>query len=452
MRRRRPTTAILLVIVPLLAVLTVPAAAAASCPPSDQTSDDPTDRCLDPRTVGDDAVDPDDTVAGAVASTLLEAILDDHELPKPLQGALGAAALDAGPAAVDPCADGGRTAQARADVDAGGPEAHGTVQRSHPSDHVDCRGVYLAKYRRQVEDRHLVFVVGFRCLVESRVEATVPTPVGTFRPAVETGPQYRHGGWAHGPHHGACVGLDPGLPVGQRLVAHSLVVHMGDRGPALQKAPSHGIRDDVRQEDGPAARERPARISESPVARPVFGVGPGLELVVLATASGLGLAAYGLVRLYRRLRREDILDNDLRSRMLEIVEARPGIQTSDIAGHLDVAVNTVLYHARIMDEYDLLVVDRGGGCVRLFPTGHDRRKRKLQAVVSSGPKRALVDVILEEPGIGLSEAARRLDRDRSTIKYHADRLVDEGILTDRRDGRSRRLVVAEDVQAILEAS
>lgn len=171
------------------------------------------------------------------------------------------------------------------------------------------------------------------------------------------------------------------------------------------------------------------------------------SLLGLVAAGGLGLLAG--IRLYRRLTKDDLLDNDLRASMVEIVEEDPAIQSSDLADRLGVSLNTVLYHARILEEAGMMTTKRASGCVLLLPPDRSEAERRVLPVLRKGPKRAIVEVLMEEPGLSLAETARRLDRDRSTIKYHTDTLLAEGILQADTGGRAHRLEVSDDVRDVV---
>lgn len=54
-------------------------------------------------------------------------------------------------------------------------------------------------------------------------------------------------------------------------------------------------------------------------------------------------------------------------------------------------------------------------------------------------RRRLVRLVRRDPGRNLSDLARELGVDRTTVRHHVDRLVEEGSVTCRRQGRSRRV-------------
>lgn len=185
---------------------------------------------------------------------------------------------------------------------------------------------------------------------------------------------------------------------------------------------------------GPRWRES----SQAPGRVPTTDPGQALSITVyLAPLSGL--VAF---LLYRRLTRDEVLDNELRSRILKIVTDEPGTTPSDLTDTLDVSIAGVLYHVRVLVKHDYLLARRADGRITLFAKGaNDRDEHDLFSSMQSRAKRAVLDVVFENPGIGLSEAARRLDKDPSTVKYHADALIERGLIADVSEGHGRSLVV-----------
>lgn len=179
--------------------------------------------------------------------------------------------------------------------------------------------------------------------------------------------------------------------------------------------------------------------------------GPAGRRVVLAATGLLGAGFVG-VRLYRRLSRDEILDNDLRSRIVEIVRDEPAIHASELARRLDVAVTTILYHGRMLAEADLVVMRRAQGEVVFLDrsAGDDAVEREALCVLRSDAKRRVVEALLGAPGANMAEIARRVERARNTVKHHVDDLIDAGLVEDRSSTRTRELVVPDEARAAIE--
>lgn len=208
-------------------------------------------------------------------------------------------------------------------------------------------------------------------------------------------------------------------------------------------------RPDVSTADAGTRPSRPA----DPTARtptgvpspPTAGTGPGTDRLLVALT--FALAAWIL---YRRLSRDEIVGHDLRSRMIDRIEASPGRNASSLADELDVAITTILYHGRILAEADQVTVKRTGGEVQFYgPAGPRDVDPETVACLRSELRQALLGLVADDPGIHVAEAARRLDVSASKARYHVDRLVEEGLIAAETTGRSKRLRVTEDGRASL---
>lgn len=223
---------------------------------------------------------------------------------------------------------------------------------------------------------------------------------------------------------------------------------LGERSPSqpVEASASTGVRRDAMTGSGDALQAG----SPAPSGQGVPIGGPVDRDVWAATAAAVIVGA-GLAVLYRRLTRDDVLDNALRKRILDEVASAPGIHARELARQLDVSTSTVIYHARVLVDHDLLARREVGRRVAYFRRGDDDpRTQVVQAALSSEAKRRVVEAVSDSPASTISEVAERLDLHRSTVKHHVDALVEDGIVEARREGRCRRLSLADEVAQVFE--
>lgn len=215
---------------------------------------------------------------------------------------------------------------------------------------------------------------------------------------------------------------------------------------------SLGTRKAVAEPDRPAGLDP---TSAPPDRAPAGGTSLGrpdvpapIDPALLLVTAAVGLAAFVL---YRRLRQEDLQEHPLRRRILDRVADDPAIRAGELADLLDVDVTTVLYHARVMAEADLVSVRRVHGAVHLLPVGaEDARRQRIRAALRSKAKRRLTRLLVADPDLSVTEIAERVDRHPSTVQRHADALVEEGVLRSRKDGRRRRFSPTEAARAVVD--
>lgn len=151
----------------------------------------------------------------------------------------------------------------------------------------------------------------------------------------------------------------------------------------------------------------------------------------------LGLAAVGL---YHKLSKDGALEHPARRRILSLLAEEPGLGTTDVADELGVAYRTARHHLEVLARFDLVV------CAR-----HRERWRwarpedaaRLDEAQLPALQQRLLALLEEEPGLHLSELARRLDAAKATVKHHLDRLDEREAVEDERVGPLRRFFPVE---------
>jgi DNA-binding transcriptional ArsR family regulator len=190
----------------------------------------------------------------------------------------------------------------------------------------------------------------------------------------------------------------------------------------------------------PHARE-PTTDGASADARPAWphadGEGVAERPALLASSLLVGLAAVGL---YHKLSKDRALEHEARRRILELLDAEPDLGTTDVADELDVAYRTARHHLEVLERFDLVArVKRRGRWRWARPEDAEA----LDEAEVPAVQRELLALLEEEPGLHLSELARRLDGAKATVKHHLDRLAERGAVRDERVGPLRRFYPAE---------
>lgn len=205
--------------------------------------------------------------------------------------------------------------------------------------------------------------------------------------------------------------------------------------PAEPERPSRAARPSV-----PDTRKVPADVEPSPQA-------PVPDPLVAIGLAGVAGAAVAVPVLYRRVLDEEVLDNTVRQRLLEMVKARPATYQTELARALDLHPSTVAYHGEILEEAGHVFRERDGREIRYYPVDPDADETEadLHAALRREAKRKVVEVVWENPGVSISEVAQLLGRHPSNVTRSADFLVDRDVLDDRSADGRRELVINPEV-------
>lgn len=135
--------------------------------------------------------------------------------------------------------------------------------------------------------------------------------------------------------------------------------------------------------------------------------------------------------------------SETRDRIATHIRAHPGVHFSELVRSLDLAPGQVQYHLKTLLSRGTFVEEPLYGRTHYYPAGYDRWERQALALLRRETARDVIAVVLDEGPVSPGTVAERLDIARSTLEWHLDRLVDEGIVTKRRDERDRVTVVPE---------
>lgn len=202
----------------------------------------------------------------------------------------------------------------------------------------------------------------------------------------------------------------------------------------------------TRPDADPADRTRPAaQASPGQTSVPARGHLPLLALAVLA------LIVPATLILYRRLSRDDILDNDIRQRTVELLRSRPGLTAGRAARILEVSDTTARYHLGLLEEFDHVETRDDGGRTRYYIAGQlTKAEKRLARELRSKTRRQIVTRLLDDRAASPTELAARLGVTKSTVAYHLDRLREAGAVERRADGGAVTYRVPETVRSRLD--
>lgn len=236
-----------------------------------------------------------------------------------------------------------------------------------------------------------------------------------------------------------CAADGDGSAAGGPLATDEPVLTLPAAPEPIAATHSHGVRPDApgTQTTKVASRAPTTDTAEWPT---------GYRWVALAAA----VAAAVLVPVLLRVRTRQ--DNEIRSRIFDRIVDDPGVSASSLAEDLDIHLTTAIYHLDVLQDQDRIEGLDQGRSTMYFENHHRYgrlEKRLLTALRKDTPNR-LLELVVQNPGIHCAELARRLDLSRTSVKYHTDRLIDDGLLDQERSGGTMQLQVPDRARELFE--
>lgn len=175
--------------------------------------------------------------------------------------------------------------------------------------------------------------------------------------------------------------------------------------------------------------------------------------VVALVAYGWQHLAFAAAALYTRLNKPDILENDVRSNIFDIIRLNPGISAREVHRRSSQSWGTVVYHLRQLERHHL-VVSRTLGRTRNYYENHGKyRGMEVQlACLQSDRARTLARAIALQPGITQEALATASGFPQPTTSYYVRKLKQAGLVEEQRNGRYVKYVPHGDLPRFIEMS
>lgn len=158
---------------------------------------------------------------------------------------------------------------------------------------------------------------------------------------------------------------------------------------------------------------------------------------------GIGLG------LFSRIEKDELLENERRARIFELIRANPGIHLSEIARELDFAWGTTLHHLRKLRADHLILYKEMGHHKSFFVNGSGLSEKQMEAMslIKNGTLSRLAQYLETHPRVSLKELSEALQISPPLAAFHIRKLEKAGLVQKVRDGKSVRLSTTQALPA-----
>lgn len=154
-----------------------------------------------------------------------------------------------------------------------------------------------------------------------------------------------------------------------------------------------------------------------------------------------GLAGAGALAILagtRFMRREDVLESDVRSRLYGYLLQNVGANLKQLTEDLKLSTTNAVWHLRKLESTGLVHSRKFNGykVYYLAEGGVEAREVTLSAAaLANGNARSIFEYVAENPGSHQREIARTLGVNHGTVRWHLKKLCATGLLREMRRGR-----------------
>ncbi len=135
----------------------------------------------------------------------------------------------------------------------------------------------------------------------------------------------------------------------------------------------------------------------------------------------ISLVILACLMAYTRIKRKQILDNDIRHNLYAYINHNPGKHFRKIKKHMKVSQGTLTHHLRCLTNANLIKAKQQGNFKFYYPTWMRDQQKPLTPV-----QKEIIQIVKQQSGIEIKELAVKLDRESRTVRYHLNNLLDLG--------------------------
>mgnify|MGYP000882743615 FL=1 len=154
---------------------------------------------------------------------------------------------------------------------------------------------------------------------------------------------------------------------------------------------------------------------------------------------------------YKRVCKENALENPRRLETLNFIKANPGLHFRELLRKMSVARGTLDYHIRVMVSEGLLkaVPERGKIHYFIADSHYSTGEETLIIAMGNDSLRGIITQIYQNQGAHTEELAEESGLSKATVYVHVKYLESLGIVRSERAGRSVQYSLADDYCRIL---
>ncbi|MDX1612182.1 MAG: winged helix-turn-helix transcriptional regulator, partial [Candidatus Thermoplasmatota archaeon] len=186
-----------------------------------------------------------------------------------------------------------------------------------------------------------------------------------------------------------------------------------------------------------------------------------------AAASAAGFAAVGalayaafrwrylgpwfLLPMYSRLSRSELLENEIRQRLMEQIEDQPGMALQELAEVSGAGWGTTVYHLQRLEQAGFINSRKQGHHRRFYKVGElDRADVEAVGMLRNDTPQKIARYLLKDPGCNQKAICEALDISPSLAHKYLKRMEEQALVTSEREWRSKHYTPDDRLATLVE--
>ncbi|WP_067047152.1 winged helix-turn-helix transcriptional regulator [Methanofollis ethanolicus] len=155
----------------------------------------------------------------------------------------------------------------------------------------------------------------------------------------------------------------------------------------------------------------------------------------------------------RRLNREELLDNSVRSDIFDSIRKMPGIHLRALSAATDTPMSTLRYHLGVLQENHTITTLNDGGHLHFYENSgtYTAAQQTVLRHLRNETTRAILGELLRGHASSRQEIADAVGVSAPAVSWHMKRLVEDHIVQQEKTGRTVNYEIRDDVAADITA-
>jgi len=154
---------------------------------------------------------------------------------------------------------------------------------------------------------------------------------------------------------------------------------------------------------------------------------------------------------FRRIARRNILEQDTRNGIYQLITANPGISFPALKERLCLSRGTLTYHLLLLSGQHKIVIHKKNGRTSCFENNgrYNGTEQKILSHLANEQDKRILDHLISSPGSTRQDLERVLGVSGPTVSWHMKRLLSDGILSLRKEGKYSRYSLTGEAAGVL---
>ncbi|MDO9324764.1 MAG: winged helix-turn-helix transcriptional regulator [Methanoregula sp.] len=148
---------------------------------------------------------------------------------------------------------------------------------------------------------------------------------------------------------------------------------------------------------------------------------------------------------FKRIARNNILTSTIRNTLYSLIRSRPGISFVELSQELGISRGALTYHLTLMRISQKIILLKDHGVISYFENSGrygDGEQKVLKYLRQETDKKILL-TLAKNPLMSRTDFEKLLGVSGPSVSWHMKRLIDDGILNVRKDGRFSRYILSD---------